>query len=458
MQSFDAIIIGAGQAGPALAKRLAGAGQRVAIIERQSFGGTCINTGCTPTKTLVASAYAAHMARRAAEFGVVVSGGVSVDMRRVKQRKDAIVASWSAATEASLRATDNCTVCRGHARFVAPHEVEVGGERLGAARVFINVGGRAAVPAIPGIDAVPYLTNTTALELDAVPAHLVIIGGSYIGLEFAQIFRRFGAEVTVLEGAPRLVPREDDEISTAIRGVLESEGIRIVCGVRDLAVAQEQSGVEVSLTDSGSRTSVAGSHLLLAVGRRPNTNDLGLDRAGVATDARGFITVDDRLQTNVPDIWALGDCNGRGAFTHTSWNDFEIVAANLLDGEARTVNDRIAAYALYTDPPLGRAGMTETEARAAGHTVLVGRMAMADVARAIEKGETAGLMKLVVDGATQKILGAAILGTGGDEAIHSVLDLMYAGAPYTVLQRAMHIHPTVCELLPSLAGDLQPVG
>jgi pyruvate/2-oxoglutarate dehydrogenase complex dihydrolipoamide dehydrogenase (E3) component len=347
-------------------------------------------------------------------------------------------------------------VYRGHARFVAPHELEVGSERIAAPQVFINVGGRASVPAIPGIDTVPYLINTSVLGLDAVPQHLIIVGGSYVGLEFAQVFRRFGADVTVLEGAPRLVPREDAEISDAIRGILESEGVRIVCGVRDLVVSPSQRGVEVGMTDGDKHVSIEGSHLLLATGRRPNTDDLGLDRAGVAMDVRGYIIVDDQLRTNVPDIWALGDCNGRGAFTHTAYNDFEIVAANLLDGEARTVNDRIAAYALYTDPPLGRAGMTEAEARAAGHTVLVGRMAMEDVARAIEKGETAGLMKLVVDGETRSILGAAILGTGGDEVIHCVLDLMYAGAPYTTLRRAMHIHPTVAELLPSLAAELAP--
>ena len=458
MPGFDAIIIGTGQAGPSLAKRLAGAGRRVAVIERKAFGGTCINTGCTPTKTLVASAYAAHMARRAAEFGVVIGGGVSVDMRRVKQRKDAIVASWSAATEASLRATENCTVYRGHARFVAPREVEVGGERLSAQHVFVNVGGRAAVPTIPGIDSVRYLTNTTALALEAVPEHLIVVGGSYVGLEFAQVFRRFGARVTVLEHAPRLVAREDAEISAAIRAFLESEGVRILCGVSDLAVTPALRGVALGMTSAGVPESIEGSHLLLAAGRRPNTDDLGLDATGVAVDVHGFITVDEQLRTNVPDIWALGDCNGRGAFTHTAYNDFEIVAANLLDGEARTVSDRIAAYALYTDPPLGRAGMTEAEARRSGHNVLVASMAMADVARAIEKGETTGLMKLVVDGETRKILGAAILGTGGDEAIHCILDLMYAGASHTVLQRAMHIHPTLAEMLPSLAAGLTPGG
>jgi pyruvate/2-oxoglutarate dehydrogenase complex dihydrolipoamide dehydrogenase (E3) component len=452
---YDAIVIGTGQAGPSLAKRLAGAGRRVAIIERDKFGGTCINTGCTPTKTLVASAYAAHMARRSADFGISV-GSVSVDMRRVKQRKDDIVTTWSASTEASLRATQNCSVYRGHARFVSPREVEVGQDRLSADAIFIDVGGRAAVPPIPGIDGVAYLTNTTILQLETVPDHLIVLGGSYVGLEFAQIFRRFGAAVTVLEGAPRLVSREDAEVSDAIRDILQDEGIRIDCGVSNVAIAAGQRDIHLSYKQGAVQSSVDGSHLLLATGRRPNTDDLGLERAGVAVDARGYIIVDDQLRTNVQGIWALGDCNGRGAFTHTAYNDFEIVAANVLDGEVRTVHDRIAAYALYTDPPLGRVGMTEAEAHASGHSLLVGRIQMADVSRAIEKGETAGLMKLVVDKDSHRILGAAFLGTSGDELIHCIIDLMYAGAPYTTLQRAMHIHPTVAEFLPSLAAEVTP--
>jgi pyruvate/2-oxoglutarate dehydrogenase complex dihydrolipoamide dehydrogenase (E3) component len=330
--------------------------------------------------------------------------------------------------------------------------VEVGDEKLAADAIFIDVGGRAAEPPVPGLDSIAYLTNTTILELDEVPDHLTVLGGSYVGLEFAQMFRRFGAAVTVLESAPRLVPREDVEISDAIRDILNGEGIRVACGVRDVAVLPAQHGIRLTYKQGDAPHSVDGSHLLVATGRRPNTDDLGLDRAGVAVDARGYIVVDDQLRTNVPGIWALGDCNGRGAFTHTAYNDFEIVAANLLDGEPRTVHDRIAAYALYTDPPLGRVGMTEADARASGHRVLVGKMPMADVARAIEKSETAGLMKLVVDADSRGILGAAILGTSGDELIHCILDLMYAKAPHTTLQRAMHIHPTVAESLPSLAA------
>ncbi len=457
MNRYDAIVIGAGQAGPSLAKELGKAGQKVAIIERGAFGGTCINTGCTPTKTLVASAYVAHTARRAAEFGVVVPDGVTVDMKKVKARKDAIVNAWKAATESSLREAPNCTVYKGHARFRAAGDVVVGGDVLSAGQIFIDVGGRAVVPSIPGLDGVDSLTNSSMLDLDRLPEHLVVIGGSYVGLEFAQIYRRFGAAVSVVETAPRLIPREDEEISAAMREMLEAEGVEVFVNASGLSLARTRTGFTLTINAGSGDVTVDGTHLLLAVGRRPNTDDLGLQHAGVEVDEQGYIRVDDQLRTNVPGIWALGECNGRGAFTHTSYNDFEIVAGNLLRGESRSVKDRIPAYALYTDPPLGRAGMTETDARKARRKVLVGRMAMADVARAIEKGETAGLMKIVADGETKEILGAAIFGTGGDEAIHCIIDLMQARAPYTVLSHAMHIHPTVSELLPTLAQEMTPV-
>lgn len=452
MPSYDAIIIGTGQAGPSLARRLAGAGQRVAIIERNRFGGTCINTGCTPTKALVASAYVAHTARRAAEYGVTIGGDVGVDMRRVKARMNDIRGTSRNAVEHSLRNADNVTVISGHARFASPRTVTVADETLAAERIFINVGARPATPPIPGIDTVPYLTSSTILELDQVPAHLVVIGGSYVALEFAQMYRRFGAAVSVIEHAPRLTAREDPEISDAIRGILAAEGIAIHLGAQNVAVKGEAGGVAVAF--DGGR--VEGSRLLLAAGRRPNTDDLGLDRAGVATDAHGVIGVNGRLETNVPGIWALGECNGRGAFTHTSYDDSEIVGANLLGGGSRSVRDRITAYAMFIDPPLGRVGMTEAEARAQARPILVGRMNMEDVSRAYEKGETQGLMKVVVDRDTQRILGAAILGTGGDEAVHCILDTMYAGAPYAVLQRAVHVHPTVAEFIPTLLADLAP--
>ena len=457
MPEFDAIVIGTGQAGPSLAHRLTGAGMRVAIVERHRFGGTCVNTGCTPTKTLVASAYAAHLARRAGEFGIEIGGPVTVDMKKVKARKDYVSGLSNKGVERSLRNNDKCTVYAGHARFVGPREVSVGGEVLTAPKIFINVGGRAFVPDIPGLDQVDYFTNSTMLDVDFVPPHLVIVGGSYIGLEFAQIYRRFGAEVTVIEMAPRLIPREDADTSAAVAGILKGEGIDIHLSVHGLKVAKRGQEIAVSLESEAGNAEVVGTHMLMAVGRRPNTDDLGLEKAGVAVDKRGFIQVDDQLRTSVAGIWAMGDCNGKGAFTHTSYNDFEIVAANLLDNEARRVGDRITAYNLYTDPPLGRVGMTEAEARKSGKPALMATMAMEDVSRAFEKGETQGFMKILVDRETKQILGASILGVGGDEVIHSVLDLMYAKAPYTVMQRAMHIHPTVSELLPTMLGDLRPL-
>jgi pyruvate/2-oxoglutarate dehydrogenase complex dihydrolipoamide dehydrogenase (E3) component len=455
-RAFDAIVIGAGQAGPALAGRLAGAGMQVAVIERKLVGGTCVNTGCMPTKTLVASARAAHVARRGEDFGVRLPGPVSIDMARVKARADKVSADARSGLEAFLTGQERVTLIRGQARFVSASEVEVDGERLSAPRIFINVGGRAAVPDMPGVDDTPFLTSTTALQISEVPEHLVIVGGSYIGLEFAQMHRRFGAQVTVVEKGPRLIGREDPEVSDAIREILEAEGVRFRLDANCISLARRDGGVRVGVDCEVGAPSVDGSHVLLAVGRRPNTDDLGLDAAGIAVDPRGYVTVDEQLQTSVPGVWALGDCNGRGAFTHTAYNDYEIVAANLLDGQARKVSERIDAYALYIDPPLGRVGMTEAQARQAGREVRIGKRPMSRVGRAIEKDETAGFMKVVVDAADDRILGASILGVGGDEVIHAILDTMAAGAGASDLARTMHIHPTVAELVPTVLGDLKP--
>jgi pyruvate/2-oxoglutarate dehydrogenase complex dihydrolipoamide dehydrogenase (E3) component len=457
MQHFDAIIIGAGQAGPPLAARLVEAGMTVAIIERKFFGGTCVNTGCIPTKTLVASAYAASIARRAGEFGLRIAGDIAVDWKAVKARKDAISGQSRTAVERWMKGLKSCTVYMGHARFLSSREIVVGDQVLTSQRVFINVGGRASVPAFPGLDEVKYLTNSSLMESDSLPEHLVIVGGSYVGLEFAQIYRRFGSAVTVVEMQPRLIAREDEDVSDDVAKILEQEGIDVRLNAKCLSVARHGNGVSVTLDCVDGPPQVSGSHLLLAVGRLPNTDDLGLDKAGLTVDGRGHIVVDDQLRTNVPGIWALGDCNGKGAFTHTSYNDFEIVAANLLDNDRRSIADRISAYALYIDPPLGRAGMTERQVRERNRPALVAKRPMTKVGRAVEKGETRGFMKMLVDAGDKRILGASILGVGGDEAIHCVLDLMYAGSPYTILQRAMHIHPTVCELLPTMMGELRPL-
>ncbi|TIS79130.1 MAG: FAD-containing oxidoreductase [Mesorhizobium sp.] len=454
-KTFDAIIIGAGQAGPPLAGRLTAAGMSVALIERKLVGGTCVNTGCMPTKAMVASAYAAHLARRAADYGVTLSGPVGVDYKVIKARKDKVSNDARDNLESWIAGMDKCMLYRGHARFASANTVRVGDDLLTAEKIFLNTGGRASVPDLPGVDDISYLTNSSMMNLDVLPRHLVVVGGSYVSLEFAQMFRRFGSEVTVVEKNPRLIGREDEDVSAAILSIFENEDITVHLGADDISFARKGSDIAVSF--SAGKAPAIGSHLLLAVGRTPNTDDLGLDKAGVEVDNRGFIVVDDQLRTSVPGIWAMGDCNGKGAFTHTSYNDYEIIAANLLDNDPRKVSDRIEAYALYTDPPLGRCGMTETAVRKSGRRALVGQRPMTRVGRAVEKGETQGFRRILVDADTKEILGCSVLGPGGDEAIHCVLDLMYAKAPVSTLARAMHIHPNVSELLPTIAQELKPL-
>ena len=455
--SYDAIIIGTGQAGPPLAARLAAGGMKVAVIEQGKFGGTCVNNGCIPTKTLVASAYAAHSARRAAEYGVDIGAPVQVDMPRVKARKDDISGRSNRGVESWMRGLANGTVYVGHARFTGPKTVRANDDVLSADRIFINVGGRPLVPDMPGLDLVPHLTNVSMMDIDFLPEHLLVIGGSYVGLEFGQMYRRFGSRVTIIEMGPRLIGREDEDVSRAVHEILQQEGIGLRLDAECLSLARDRAGIAVNLKCASGASKEVGSHVLLAVGRVPNTDDLGLDAAGIQIDRRGYVVVDEALRTTNPNVWALGDCNGKGAFTHTSYNDYEIVADNLLNGSRRKWTDRVTAYALFIDPPLGRVGMTEAEVKRAGIPALAAKRPMTRVARAVEKGEAAGFMKVVVDARNQRILGAAILGTGGDEVVHSLLDVVYAGLPYTAVQRGVRIHPTVSELIPTLLGDLQPL-
>ena len=455
---FDAIVIGAGQAGPSLAVRLASSGLKTALVEREHLGGTCVNDGCIPTKTLIASARAAHVARHAAEFGVNTAGPISVDMKVVKARKDKVVAQSVDGLSNWLGSTPNLSLVWGAARFTGPHTLDVAGQVLEAPKIFINVGGRATLPDWPGIHDVPVLTNTSMMQLDTLPEHLLIVGGSYIGLEFAQMYRRFGSKVTVIEYGDRLIAREDPDVSKEVQAILEREGVEFLLSARDAKVKKTDDGhIHVALNSNGAARDLQGSHLLAAVGRKPNTEDLDLQSAGIETDKRGFITTDEQLRTNVEGVWALGDVNGRGAFTHTSYNDFEIVAANLFDNDPRRTSDRIPAYALFIDPPLGRVGMTETEVRATGRPALVGVMPMSRVGRARERGETQGFMKVLVDAQTERFLGASLLGIEGDEVVHLLLDAMAADLSYKVIQRAVHIHPTVSELIPTLLGTLKPL-
>ena len=455
--SFDALVIGTGQAGPALAARLAGTGLSVAVVERGKFGGTCVNDGCTPTKAMVASAYAAHMARRAADYGVRLKGAPRVDFAAVMARKDAIVAASSKGVEKWMRGLKRAKVFRGHARFSGPGTVRVNGKEISAGKIFLNVGGRPLVPDMPGLESVPYLTNQSMMTLGALPKHLLVAGGSYIGLEFGQMLRRFGAKVTVIEMGPRLVAREDEDVSAALKEILEAEGIEVRLNAKCLSVKKASGGVSVGLDCRKGAPRARGSHLLLAVGRVPNTDDLGLEVAGIKTDAHGYVEVDGRLRTSNPRVWALGDCNGKGAFTHTAYNDYEIVADNLLNGTQRKWTDRVPVYALYTDPPLGRVGMNEAEAKKAGISCLVGKRPMTRVSRAVEKGETLGFLKILVEASSRRILGASLLGVGADEAVHSLIDAVYAKTPVEEFRRRMRIHPTVGELLPTVLESLKPL-
>ncbi|CAG9267105.1 Mercuric reductase [Paraburkholderia unamae] len=464
-ERFDAIVIGTGQSGPPLAVRLGQSGRKTAVIERASFGGTCVNVGCTPTKAYVACARAAHVARHAADFGVRIGDGtqasdVRVDLAFVKARKERIIGASRDGVEHWLRGTPNVTVLKGHARFTGAHTVRVAGHdgsplALEAPEIFINTGTRAQIPAIAGLETIRYETNSTLLALDHLPEHLAICGGSYVALEFAQMFRRFGSRVTVLVRGQRVLAREDDDVSLAVRDVLAREGVEFRFGAEPRSVAPREgnAGVRIDLDDG----TLDVSHLLFATGRLPNTDDLGLEAAGIERDARGLIAVDGELRTAVEGIWALGDVNGRGAFTHTSYDDFQIVAANLLAGGARSADTRIPAYAVYVDPPFARVGLSEREVRERGKPALIAKMPMSRVGRARERGETDGFMKAMVDPQTKRILGAAIFGIEGDEAIHTFIDTMTADAPYTTLQYAMHVHPTVSELVPTLLDGLKPL-
>lgn len=456
-KKYDAIVIGAGQAGPALAARLTSEGLKTAMIERNLFGGTCVNTGCIPTKTLVASARAAHMAHRGNEFGVSISGDIHVDMKKVKARKDGVVQQSNQGVTGWLKGMKNLDVYEGHGQFDGLNIIQVNGEQLEAEKIFINVGARARVPDMPGLNEINHFTNSGIMDVDFLPEHLIIIGGSYIGLEFAQMYRRFGSEVTVIEMANRLIPREDEDVSFTVQEILENEGIEIRLDAECISFDKSGNNIAVNASCNEQVEKSIGSHVLLAVGRVPNTHDLGLEKAGVELDERGMIKVDDQLQTNIPGIWALGECNGKGAFTHTSYNDYEIVVDNLFDSKTRRLTDRIPCYGLFIDPPLGRVGMTEQQVRESGKNALVGKMMMSRIGRARERSETQGFMKVLIDAESEQILGATILGIGGDETIHLLIDVMYVKKPYHVIKNAVHIHPTVAELIPTMLQDLKPL-
>ncbi|MDR9418077.1 FAD-containing oxidoreductase [Gracilimonas sp.] len=455
METFDAIVIGTGQAGPSLAARCAAEGLKTAVIERDKFGGTCVNTGCTPTKAMVASARAVYMARRGDEFGVEISGDISVNLKKVKARKEKLVKNSTEGVEGWLRETENLTVIEGHARFTDNYTLQVGNRLLTAEKIFINTGARPFVP--PALQEVDYMTNAEVMELEKVPEHLVIVGGSYIGLEFGQMFRRFGSQVTIIEQGEEIIGREDPETSKTVREILEEEGITFRLNSKCISASQSKNEIIVNIDCASGSPQVKGTHLLVATGRRPNSDDLGLEHTDIELNNRNYISTDDTLQTSVEGIWALGDVNGIGAFTHTAYNDFEIVAANLFDNDPRKVSDRILNYSLYTDPSLSHIGMYEYEAQESKKNVLIGYREMSRIARAKERGETKGFIKILVDADSKKILGATIVGIDGDEIIHSLLDIMYADQPYTVISRAVHIHPTISELIPTILQNLKPL-
>jgi dihydrolipoamide dehydrogenase len=456
MPRYDAVVIGSGQAGNPLSQKLADQGWTVALIEKENLGGTCVNTGCTPTKTMIASAQVAHYARHADVWGVH-AGAVSVDLAEVVARKDRIVSQWRSGIDRKIAARNNLHLIRGAAQFIGPHRIRVNQEEIESERIFLNTGARPAIPTVEGLDRIDYLTNASILQLRELPAQLLVIGGGYIGLEFGQMFRRFGSDVTVVHRDDHILPREDADVTTELQKALENEGIRFLLRARPTSVDKQDGQIVLKVETAGGSETVRGSHLLVATGRRPNTDDLGLESAGVQLTPAGFVKVNGRLETNVPGIWALGDVKGGPAFTHISFNDYQIVYANLIEGKNLTTDHRLVPYAVFTDPQLGRVGVTEKEARAAGHKLKVGKIPMSWVARAIERDETAGLMKVVVDAETDKILGAAILSSEGGELVQILEFVMLAGAPYTLMKGAVYIHPTLAEGFWTLMEEVKPV-